>query len=100
MKSINQDLLSGKACNKIEFGIMLDEDPDLGGSFPVDKDKQQQHIEESISFLSEPTNLYLIEIKLIDSRKYRDTIGYGLWHKQLIHSTNQTFKQTIIYSKG
>jgi hypothetical protein len=51
-KSIHQDLLSGKACNRIGIRIILDEDPDITGLYPLDKDKQQ-HIEESIPFSSE-----------------------------------------------
>ena len=31
VKSVNQDLLTGKACNKIGVRIILDEDPDISG---------------------------------------------------------------------
>jgi hypothetical protein len=51
VKSVNQDLLSGKACNKIGVRIILDEDPDISGLYPLDKEKQQ-HLEESIPFIS------------------------------------------------
>ncbi len=40
VKSVNQDLLSGKACNKIGVCIILDEDPDISGLYPLDKEKQ------------------------------------------------------------
>ncbi len=42
VKSVNQDLLSGKACNKIVVRIILGEDPDISGLYPLDKEKQQQ----------------------------------------------------------
>ena len=51
VKSVNQDLLSGKACNKIGVSIILDEDPDISGLYPLDKEKQL-HPEESIPFIS------------------------------------------------
>ncbi len=41
-KSVNQELLSGKACNKIGVSIILDEDPDISGLYLLDKEKQQQ----------------------------------------------------------
>ena len=57
LKSVNQDLLSGKACNKIGVRIILDEDPDISGLYLLDKEKQQ-HLEESIPFISEPTDFF------------------------------------------
>jgi hypothetical protein len=58
-KNIHQDLLSGKACNRVGFHIILDVDSDIVGLYPLDADKQQ-HIEESISFIPEKTELYLL----------------------------------------
>ena len=55
VKSVNQDLLSGKACNKIGVRIILDEDPDIIGLYPLDKDKQQ-HLEEFIPFIRDQQN--------------------------------------------
>ncbi len=59
-KNIHQDLLSGKACNRVGIRTILDADPDIAGLYPLDADKQQ-HIEESISFIPEPTELYLLK---------------------------------------
>ena len=39
VKSVNRDLLSGKACNKIGVRIILDEDPDISGLYQLDKKK-------------------------------------------------------------
>ena len=80
-KSIHQDLLSGKACNRIGIRIILDEDPDITGLYPLDKDKQQ-HIEESIPFISEPTDLFLLKVEEMDWRKFHETNGFGLWHRR------------------
>ena len=54
VKSVNQDLMSGKAYNKTGVRTILKEDPDISGLYPLDKGKQQ-HLEESIPFISEPT---------------------------------------------
>jgi hypothetical protein len=60
VKSVNQDLLSGNACNKIGISIIQDESPgpDNSGFYPLDKEKQQ-HLGESIPYFSEPRDLYL-----------------------------------------
>ena len=99
VKSVNQDLLSGKACNKIGVRIILDEDPDISGLYPLDKEKQQ-YLEESIPFISEPTDFVLLKIEKMDRRKFHEQNGYGLWHRRLMHCTNQIIKQTIPFSKG
>ena len=52
VKNIYQDLLSGKACNRVNIRIILDSDPEIAGLYPLDEDKQQ-HIEESIAFTTE-----------------------------------------------
>ena len=41
VKSVNLDLLIGKACNKIKVRIILDEDPDVGRLYLLNKYKQQ-----------------------------------------------------------
>ena len=69
VKNIHQDLLSGKACNRAQIRIILDLDPDIAGLYPLDEEKQQ-HIEESIAFISEPTDLYLLKIEEMDWRKF------------------------------
>ena len=56
--NVHQDLMSGKACNRAIIRIVLDLDPDIAGLYPLDKEKQQ-HIEESIPFIDDPTDLYL-----------------------------------------
>ena len=88
VKSVNQDLLSGKACNKIGIRIILDEDPDISGLYPLDKDKQQR-LEDSIPFISEPTDLFLLKLEELDWRKFYEMNGFGLWHRRPMHCTNR-----------
>ena len=72
VKNVYQDLLSGKACNRANIRIILDEDPDISGLYPLDE-KKQPHIEESIAFIREPTDLYLIKIEEMDWTKFHAT---------------------------
>ena len=100
VKTANQDLLSCKKCNKIGIRVILDEDPDISGLYMLDKD-QQQHIQDSIPFISEDSDLYLIKIDLeMDWRKYRETTGLPMWHRRLMHCSFQNIKDTIPFTKG
>ena len=99
VKNVSQDLLSGKACNRANIRIILDEDPDISGLYPLDE-KKQPHIEESISFISEPTDLYLIKIEEMDWTKFHATNGYDLWHRRLMHCPNRNIRESIQHTKG
>ena len=79
VKSVNQDLLSGKACNKIGIRIILDADPDIAGLYPLDKDNKPR-LDDSIPFISEPTDLFSLKIEELDWRKFHEMNGFGLWH--------------------
>jgi hypothetical protein len=79
LKNIHQDLLSGKAYNRVQIRIILDLDPDIAGLYPLDEEKQQ-HFEESIAFITEPTDLYLLKVEEMDWRMFHETSGYDLWH--------------------
>ena len=79
--------------------MILDEDPDIAGLYPLDKDKQQ-HIEESIPFISEPTDLYLLKVEDMYWRRFHDSNGYALWHRRLMHCPNRCIKESIPYTKG
>ncbi len=98
-KNIQQDLLSGKACNRVGIRIILDADPDIAGLYPLDVDKQQ-HIEESISFIPEPTELYLLDKEEMDWRKCHETNGYDLWHRGLMHCPKRKIREPVSFTKG
>jgi hypothetical protein len=57
--------LIAEASNKIGVCIILDEDPDISGLYPLDNGKQQ-HLEDSIPFISEPTDLCLLKQEKMD----------------------------------
>ena len=100
VKTANQDLLSCKKCNKIGIRVILDEDPDISGLYMLDRDREQ-HIEDSIPFISECSDLYLIKIEEeMDWRKYHETNGWPLWHRRLMHCPDQNIKATIPFVKG
>ncbi len=67
--------------------------------YPLDKDKQQ-HTEESIPFISETTELYLLKVEEMDGRKFHEANGYALWHRRLMHCPKRCIKETISFTKG
>ncbi len=77
-----------------------DEDPEISGLYILDKDGQQ-HIQDSIPFISESSDLYLINIDLeMNWRKYHETTGFPMWHRRLMHCPLQNIKDTIPFTKG
>ena len=55
VRGLHQDLIGGKAINKIDIRVILDEDPDICWLYPLTKDKEQYN-QNSIEFISEPTD--------------------------------------------
>ena len=55
-----QDLFGGKAINKINIRVILNDDPDICGLYPLSKAKEQ-HYQESIVFMSEHTGLFYLQ---------------------------------------
>ena len=98
VKSVNQDLLSGKACIKIGVSIILDEDPrpDFSGLYPPKKSNYT--LNNPFHSLVSP-QIFICSNTKMDWRKFHKQNGYGLWHLLLMHCTNQIIKQTIPYSK-
>jgi hypothetical protein len=60
VKTVNQDLLSCKKCNKIGIRVILEEDTDISGLYMLDRDCEQR-IEDLMPFISEYSDLYLIK---------------------------------------
>jgi hypothetical protein len=65
----------------------------------LDKQKRE-HLEDSITFISEPTDLYLLKIEEMDWRKFHETNGFGLWHQCLIHCFNLNIRETLPCVEG
>jgi hypothetical protein len=98
-KNMHQDLLSGKACTRVGSRIVLDADTDIAGLYPLDANKQQ-HIEESMSFIREPTELYLLKKEDTDWRKFHETNGYDLLHRRLMHGPNRNIHHSFHQGNG
>ena len=78
----------------------MDEDLDISGLYMLDRDCEQ-HIEDSIPFISECSDLYLIKIEEeMDWRKYHETNGWPLWHRRLMHCPDQNIEDNIPFVKG
>ncbi len=78
----------------------MDEDPDILGLYMLDNDGQQ-HIQDSIPFIREGSDLYLIKIDLeMDWRKYSETAGLPMWHRRLMHCPLPNIKDTNPFTKG
>ena len=99
VRNIHQDLLSGKACNRAKIRIILDMDQDIAGLYPLDENNQP-HIEESIPFISEPTDLFLLKIETMDWRRFHELNGYDLWHRRMMHCPNRNIRESIPFTKG
>ena len=54
VRGLPQDLIGGKAVNEINIRVILDDDPDICGLYPLIKDKEQ-HYQDSIEFIGDPT---------------------------------------------
>ena len=65
MRGLPQDLIGGKAINKINIRVILDDDPDICGRYPLKKEKKQLH-QESIEFISKHTDLFYLQTKEMD----------------------------------
>jgi hypothetical protein len=61
----------------------------------------EQRLSDSIPFISEDSDLYLIIIDLeTDWRKYCKTTGLLMWHRLLMHCPLQNIKDTMPSTKG
>ena len=94
VKGLPQDLLSGKAVNASRIRIVLDEDSDVSGLFPLDGSNEVQY-QDSIPFISEPTDLFYLQTESMDWTTFERMTGYNLWHRQLGHTPNRFIKYRL-----
>ncbi len=62
VQGLRQNLIGGKSINKINIRVILDDDPDICRLYPLSKDKEQ-HYQDSIEFISEPTDFSICRLK-------------------------------------
>ena len=99
VKGLPQDLLSGKAVNGSRIRIVLDEDSDVSGLFPLDGSNEVQY-QDSIPFIGEPTDLFYLQTESMDWTTFERMTGYNLWHRRLGHTPNRFIKLSIEHSIG
>ena len=75
--------------------MILDNDPDICGLYPLSKGKEQ-HYQESIEFISEHTDLFYLQTEEMDCTRFNAATGYEVWHQRLGHVPFRNIEQTII----
>ena len=99
VKGLPQDLLGGKSVNHENIRVILDADPDICGLYPLDKN-HEQHYQDSIEFIGEPTDLFYLQTEEMDWTTYDALTGYDLWHRRLGHVPHRNIQQTIPHAIG
>jgi hypothetical protein len=99
VKGFVQDLKAGKSLNREKFRIILDEDPDVSGLYPLNEQKEARY-QDSIPFISEPSDLFYLKIEQMDWTRFERMAGYDLWHRRLGHTPNKFTKLLIEHSIG
>ena len=104
VRGLPQDLLSGKAVNRSKVRIILDEDTDVSGLYPMNESKEMKY-QDSISFISEPTDLFYLQTEKMGWTTFERTTGFDLWHRRLGHTPNRfitrlTIDHSIVRSKA
>ena len=79
--------------------MILDDDPDICRLYPLTKDKEQ-HYQESIEFIGEPTDLFYLQTEEMDWTRFNAATGYEVWHQRLVHVPFRNNEQTIQHSVG
>ena len=99
VRNLPQDLIGGKSVNRENIRVILDEDPDICGLYPLN-DKHEATFQNSIPFISEPTDLFYLQTEKMDWTTFERMTGYDLWHRRLGHTPNQFIKLSIDHSIG
>ena len=99
VKSLQCDLLAGRALTRAGYRVVLDEDTDISGIYPLDKNGEPQ-LQNSISFMSEHSGLFYLKTEPIDWTSFDKLNGYDLWHKRMGHCSYRNIRDTIPHSIG
>jgi hypothetical protein len=69
VKGFVQDLIAGKSLNREKIRILLDEDADVSGLYPLNEQKEARY-QDSIPFISEPSDLFYLKIEQMDWTRF------------------------------
>jgi hypothetical protein len=67
--------------------------------YQLDK-SNEQHYQESIEFIGEPTDLFYLQSENMDWTNYDALMGFDLWHRRLGHLPHRNIEQTIKHAVG
>ena len=99
VRGLPQDLLSGKAVNRTKVRIILDEDSEVSGLYPLDESSEIRY-QDSIPFISEPTDLFYLQTEKMEWTTFERMTGFDLWHRRLGHTPNRFIKLSINHTIG
>ena len=102
VRGLPQDLLGGKSLTRQNIRVILDDDADIGGIYPLDDDRNP-HYQDSFEFINDPardTDLFYLQTEQMDWTTFEELTGYDLWHRRLGHIPHQNIKDTIHHSIG
>ena len=84
VQGLRQDLIGGKAVNKVNILLILDENPDICRLYPLTKDKEQ-HYQDSIEFIGGPTDPFHLQTEEMDWTLLNAATGYEVWRQRRGH---------------
>ena len=91
---LEEDLLAGRALVKSKYRIIMDDEDEISGIFPV----VNGEIDPATRFpFAESDGLFYVETIPLSETKYKSMSG---WHKRMSHAPIQAIKATIPHSKG
>ena len=99
MRGLPQDLIGEKAINKINIRVILDDDPDICGLYPLSKEKEH-HYHNQLSLLVSTRIFSICRPKKIDWTRLNAATGYEVWHQRLGHVPFRNIELTTQHSIG
>jgi hypothetical protein len=99
VRGLPQDLLSGKSVNQSKVRIILDEDSEVSGLYPLDESREIRY-QDSIPFISEPTDLFYLQTEKMEWTTFERMTGFDLWHRRLGHTPNRFIRLSIDHNIG
>ncbi len=95
---LNHDLLSAKGLSKSQYSVIHDEDDMESGVYAVINQKIDPA--KSFAFMREHSSLVCLKIEQMSVQQFEKQSGYELWHRRMVHSTNQNICESISCTTG